>query len=110
MQDRKQSVTIPLPNLGVSRLCPIKALNNMIHLFPDTTNDPLFVLPRPSISVPLTDSVARKHLKKISTSLGLNQLTFNYFPCLPCLSGSTTSLVLLGVRVNFDLKIIECHI
>ena len=80
MQDRKQSVTIPLPNLGVSPLCPIKAITNMIYLFPAGNNEPLFVIPSPSSMVPLTDSVARKHLKKISNKLGLQSpLTFHAF-------------------------------
>ena len=35
MQDRKQSVTLPLRNVGVSYLCPIKALTNMSQLFPN---------------------------------------------------------------------------
>ena len=75
MQDRKQSVTIPLANLGASHLCPIKALTNMIRLLPATTNDPLFVLPRPSTLVPLTDSVVRKHIKKIANTLDLKLFT-----------------------------------
>ena len=64
MQDRKQSVTIPLPNLGDSDLCPIKAIDRMIQLFPAPSNDPLFLIPGTSCLVPLTDSVARKHLRK----------------------------------------------
>ena len=65
MQDRKQSVTVSLLNLGASPLCAIKAITNMTRLFPAENNEPLFVIPRPSMMVPLTDSVARKHLKKI---------------------------------------------
>ena len=81
IQDRKQSVTIPLPNLGVSRLCPIKAISNMICLFPAEHDEPLFGILRPSMMVPLTDSVARKHLNKlISNKLGLQSpLTFHAF-------------------------------
>ena len=80
MQDRKQSVTIPLPSLGNSPLCPIKAVNNMILLHPAGDNDPLFVIPRSTSLVPLTDSMARKHLKKISNILGLHPpLTFHAF-------------------------------
>ena len=79
-QDRKKSVTIPLPLLGNSPLCPIKAVNNTILLHPAGENDPLFVIPRFSTLVPLTDSMARKHLKKISMSLGLHSpLTFHAF-------------------------------
>ena len=61
IQDRKQIVTLPW--LGDSPLCPIKALNAMITSIPANHNDPLFILPRNTHKVPLTDSVARKHLK-----------------------------------------------
>ena len=64
IQDRKQSVTLPLPNLGASHLCPITAIRDMIQLFQVSPNDPLFVIARISKIVPLTDSVAGKHLKK----------------------------------------------
>ena len=50
-------------------MCPIKAVQQMIQLVSADHNDPLFLLPRTSRSVPLTDSVARKHLKKISNVL-----------------------------------------
>ena len=80
MQDRKQAVTIPLPNLGDSHLCPIKAVTIMIQLFPASPNDPLFVIPRISNIVPLTDSVAREHFKKISISLVMpTPFTFHTF-------------------------------
>ena len=80
LQDRKKSVTIPLPSLGSSPLCPIKAITNIILLHPAGENDSLFVIPRSSSPVPLTDSMARKHLKKISIILGLHSpLTFHAF-------------------------------
>ena len=79
MQVRKQAVTIPLPNLGASHLCPIKAVQ-MIQLVSVDPNDPLFLVPRTSRPVPLTDSVARKHLKKISNVLYVTtSLTFYDF-------------------------------
>ena len=80
MQDRKQAVTIPLPNLGTSPLCPIAAIHEMIQLIPADSNDPLFLMPRTSRIVPLTDSVARKHLKNISKLLSpTTSLTFHDF-------------------------------
>ena len=80
MQDRKQAVTVPLPNLGASPLCPIAALQHMIRSVPADPNDPLFFVPRTSRLVPLTDSVARKHLTKISKPLNLTTLlTFHDF-------------------------------
>ena len=48
MQDRKQAVTVPLPNLGASPLCPIAALQHMIKSLPADPNDPLFLFPRRS--------------------------------------------------------------
>ena len=80
IQNRKDIVTIPLPLLGDTPLCPIAALDGMIRLYPVSDNDPLFVIPRAHTLVPLTDSVARKHLKDISSHLGLPKpLTFHDF-------------------------------
>ena len=42
LQDRKTTVTIPLPSLGTSPLCPIKALDLMIRMIPADANHPLF--------------------------------------------------------------------
>ena len=80
MQDRKHSATIPLPNLGNSILCPIRALQNMLLAYPASKDAPLFMITRNSKLVPLTDSVARKHLKKISINLAISPpLTFHAF-------------------------------
>ena len=52
----------------------------MVQLFPAASNDDLFVIPRTSRLVALTDSVARKHLKKISNALHVTiPLTFHTF-------------------------------
>ena len=52
----------------------------MIRLYPVSDNEPLFVVPRAQSLVPLTDSVARKHLKDISYHLGVpKSLTFHDF-------------------------------
>ena len=80
LQNRKDIATILLPCLGDSPLCPIAALNRMIRLYPVSDNEPLFVIPRSQGLLPLTDSVARKHLKDISHHLGLPKtLTFHDF-------------------------------
>ena len=79
IQDRKTTQTIPLPHLGASPLCPITAILAMTHEIVANPNDPLFIVPSPN-QVPLTDSVARKHLKKISTALNISPpLTFHAF-------------------------------
>ena len=80
LQNRKDIVTIPIPLLGDTPLCPIAALDGMIRLYPVSDNEPLFVIPRAQTLVSLTDSVARKHLKDISSHLGLpKSLTFYDF-------------------------------
>ena len=80
IQNRKDIVTIPIPRLGDSPLCPIAAMDGMVRLYPVSDNEPLFVIPRGETLVPLTDSMARKHLKDISSHLGLPKpLTFHDF-------------------------------
>ena len=81
IQNRRDTVTLPLPFLGSSHLCPISALAAMIQAIPASPNDPLFILPRKSGPTPLTDSVARKHLKTISLALALTPP-----PHIPCFS------------------------
>ena len=80
MQNRKDFATVSLPNLAGSNLCPIMALRIMFATFQGTDNSPVFVIPRSKGLVPLTDSVARKHLKDISKALCLSKvLTFHDF-------------------------------
>ena len=80
MQNRRDFVTISLPDLAGSHLCPVMALKVMFQRFPGSENSPVFVIPRPTGLVPLTDSVACKHLKDICRSLGLDiPLTFHDF-------------------------------
>ena len=80
IQDRKSTVTIPLPNLGQSPLCPIAAIRHMAHTIPASKNDPLFTVCKNNKLISLTDSVARKHLKNASLALQLSpSLTFHAF-------------------------------
>ena len=46
LQNRKDIVTIPIPSLGKSLLCPMAALDRMIQLYTVSDNEPLFVIPR----------------------------------------------------------------
>ena len=88
IQDRRSVLIIPLPNLGQSILCPIGALQAMTHVFPASSHDPNFLIPKNNGLVPLTDSVARKHLKK--ASLALKYFTSTDFSCFQegrCLLG-----------------------
>ena len=80
MQNRGHFATISLPDLAGFHLCPIVALKVMFQRFPGSDNSPVFVIPRPTGLDPLTDSVARNHLKDICRSLGLDiPLSFHDF-------------------------------
>ena len=80
MQDRKTVTTITIPNLGASPLCPVTALGALLKIQPGSENQPLFQLKRIHQWVPLTDSVARKHLKQISQRLNQSpSITFHDF-------------------------------
>ena len=80
IQNRTDVVTISLPDLKGSHLCPVSALKAMFQIFSGSDNSPVFVIPKSKGLVPLTDSVARKHLKDVSGFLGLNpSLTFHDF-------------------------------
>ena len=72
LHNRRDFATISLPDLAGSHLCPVLALKVMLQRFPGSDNSPVFVIPRAKGLVPLTDSVACKHLKNISRSLGLD--------------------------------------
>ena len=79
LQDRSQVRTIVVPTLGDSPICPVVLLKQMFRLYPGNTNDPLYR----THSYPctgLTDSMVRKHLKKISLALQIvPTLTFHMF-------------------------------
>ena len=85
-QDRCKVATVSLPNLGASSLCPIAALKIMLNSkYPDK-DTPLFQIRHNSVVVPLTDSYACKHLKKVSKSLELpKSIIFHDF----CRGGAT---------------------
>ena len=77
LQDRKNFQTISIPDPGSSLLCPIQALNNMFKALPAS---PLFCIWRDSEISPVTDLVARKHLKRVSSILDVDlSLTFHMF-------------------------------
>ena len=80
IQNRRDTATISVPSLGNSPLCPYRGLQAMLRWVPGSPNDPLFQVPKSGAFVPLTNSAARKHLKKISTILQLpTPLTFHLF-------------------------------
>ena len=80
IQDRKTTRTTVIPDLGRSDFCPIQALKHMLTAYPGTDNDPLFQIYSQGSLIVLTDSMARKHLKKISNILDIQPaLTFHAF-------------------------------
>ena len=80
LQDRRETTTIAIPVLPDSPVCPVSALKAMFSAYPAHKNDPLFVLCHTGVPVPLADSQARKHLKKISQLLNIQPyLTFHVF-------------------------------
>ena len=64
-----------------SKLCPVTALKHMLAIVPGYQDDPLFSICRQGCWVPLTDSIVRKHLKRITRMLGWEhmQITFHTF-------------------------------
>ena len=79
IQDRKETRTTNIPYLGHSEICPTVALKTMLCHIPGSENDPLFITKK-GIPMVLTDSVAHKHLKKVSQMLHIQpSLTFHAF-------------------------------
>ena len=74
-------VTIRVPFLPGSSFCPVAALKAMIALVPGSDNDPLFATHTHDSVLPLTESVVRKHLKRVLALLGLQNdgYTFHTF-------------------------------
>ena len=80
IQNRRDVAMVSIPTLGLSPLCPITALRTMLTKIPGSDNDPLFLVPKTKGLTPLTDSVARKHLKDVCRLLHLsNPITFHDF-------------------------------
>ena len=67
------------PTLGSLPICPVTLLKVMFQQCPGTNNDPLYRIHSHPCTV-LTDSMARKHLNKISLALHIvPTLTFHMF-------------------------------
>ena len=67
-----------IPKLPDSKLCPVTALSNMLHLVPGSNNDPLFAIFKANKWSPLTDSTVRKHLKRVLLLLQLQHHNFTF--------------------------------
>ena len=79
LQDRREVRTIVVLDLGDSPLCPCTLLKTMLKVVPGNNNAPLFSIYQKGKIVTLTDSVARKHLKALASSLKFPHLTFHMF-------------------------------
>ena len=80
LQDRAKVATISISALGQSKLCPWRALREMLNHSSLDQDLPLFQVPSLNGVIPLTDSVARKHLKDVSRCLGFRKtFTFHDF-------------------------------
>ena len=67
-----------IPKLPASRLCPFTALSDMLQLVPGSNNNPLFAIFKANKWSPLTDSMVRKHLKRILLLLNLQHHNFTF--------------------------------
>ena len=66
-----RNFNIAITVLGHSQLCPVAVHRRMPDTVPGSINDPLFQIITAGRRAPLTDSTARKHLKKISIALNI---------------------------------------
>ena len=81
MQSRDEMARIHISVLHGSRLCPVTALKHMLAIVPGSQDDPLLSIHRQGRWLPLTYSMVRKHLKRITRMLGWEhmQITFHTF-------------------------------
>ena len=78
IQSRDKVARVVIPKLPGSKLCPVSALSNMLHLVPGSNNDPLFAIFKANQWSPLTDSMVRKHLKRVLLLLQLQHHNFTF--------------------------------
>ena len=69
---------VTIPKIPQSLLCPFLALKTMLETIHVTKNDPLFTIPRQGHYLPLTDTIVRKHLKRVLKALGWDQQKFTF--------------------------------
>ena len=96
IQDRISTATVVIPYLGNSPLFPVSAIKAMLSMRQSQTDQPLFQVHSGGPWKVLTDSVARKHLKRVSSILDLpRSLTFHNFR-----RGGATWAFLKGVPIQ----------
>ena len=96
IQDRISTATVVIPCLGNLPLCPVSAIKTMLSGRQSQNDEPLFQIHSGERCNFLTDSVARKHLKRVSSILDLpRSLTFHEFR-----QGGATWAFLRGVPIQ----------
>ena len=100
IQSRDNVARVVIPKLPGSKLCPVTALSNMLHLVPGSNNDPLFAIFKANKWSPLTDSMVKKHLKRVLLllQLQLHNFTFHTFRR----SGASWAFIYLWLYVAFN--------
>ena len=102
MQNRNKVAILKLPKIENSILCPVAAIKKLLQATPGSKNSPLFQIKINEKWSPLTDSMARKHLKKILHRLHLENanITFHTFRR----SGAS-----LAFNANVSIQDIKSH-
>ena len=77
-QFRDKVAKISIPVLSNSSLCPVASLKTLLQAVPGTQNDPLFTIFKQDSFVPLTDSMVRKHFKRIINILHWQHFKFTF--------------------------------
>ena len=76
IQSRDKVVRVVIPKLPGSKFFPVTALSNMLDYI--IYNDPLFAIFKANTWSPLTDSMVRKHLKRVLRLLQLHHHNFTF--------------------------------
>ena len=70
IQPRDKIARIQIPVLPGSKICPVTALKHMLAMVTGSQDNPRFSICRQGHWLPLTDSIVRKHLKRITQIFG----------------------------------------
>ena len=76
-QTRDKVVFLRLPSLGLSPLCPVLALKNVLSLVPGCNSDPLFQVKDAHSWLPLTMPKMRRHFSVLLSRLSLSGRGFS---------------------------------
>ena len=77
-QFRDKVARISITVLSGSPLCPVTALILLLYTVPGSPDDPLFNIFKQGSYIPLTDSMVRKHFKRITHMLQWQKFQFTF--------------------------------